>query len=298
MKGIQGLIIAIGLGIAGALFNFAYLYSKSQEAEMEAFVGIGPKATVARGEVLKREHLVPVDVPRRYVGNLKDHAFLWAGRESVLDCRVSRTLTANSLLLKADLNPVPLELKFGQNAKPGMEERAMGVPVELRRDVPPLVEPGDLVTFIVPSLGWEAPTPAKEDSANDDGGSIVASGKTESPKTESGTIEGGKTQPARSPALKPVPAWSSRRAPAGDSELIGPFKVLSMGNRLGSAEDMRANRIPQAQETVMLILVHVEKDKNDRWTLVAEAKKLERALNETNSRPLAYLHHPRAQRPE
>lgn len=293
MKGIQGLIIAIGLGIAGALFNFAYLYSKSQEAEMEAFVGIGPKATVARGEVLKREHLVPVDVPRRYVGNLKDHAFLWAGRESVLDCRVSRTLTANSLLLKADLNPVPLELKFGQNATPGMEERAMGVPVELRRDVPPLVEPGDLVTFIVPSLGWEAPTPAKEDPTNDDGGSIVASGKT-----ESGKVESVKTQPAKSPSLKPVPAWSSRRTPAGDSELIGPFKVLSMGNRLGSTEDMRANRIPQAQETVMLILVHVEKDKNNRWTLEAEAKKLERALNETNSRPLAYLHHPRAQRPE
>ncbi len=292
MKGIQGLIIAIGLGIAGALFNFAYLYSKSQEAEMEAFVGIGPKATVARGEVLKREHLVPVNIPRRYKGNLADHAYPWAGIESVLDCRVSRTLTANSLLLKADLNPVPLELKFGQNATPGMEERAMGVPVELRRDVPSLVEPGDWVTFIVPNLDWEIPTPAQEDSTNDDGSIAAAPGKT-----ESGKVESGKTQPAKSPALKAVPAWSSRRAPAGDSELIGRFKVLSMGNRLGSTEDMRANRIPQAQETVMLILVHVKKE-NGRWTLEAEAKKLQRVLDETNSRPLAYLHHPRAQRPE
>ena len=50
MKGIQGLIIAIGLGIAGALFNFAYLYSRAQKDEAEDFIGIDPKVTVARGE--------------------------------------------------------------------------------------------------------------------------------------------------------------------------------------------------------------------------------------------------------
>ena len=30
MKGIQGLILAIGLGIAGALFNWAYLMNRTQ----------------------------------------------------------------------------------------------------------------------------------------------------------------------------------------------------------------------------------------------------------------------------
>jgi hypothetical protein len=298
MKGIQGLIIAIGLGIAAALFNFAYLYSKSQESEMEAFIAIAPKVTVARGDVLKREHLVPVDIPRRYAANLKDYAFLYSGRETVIDCRVSRTLTPGSLLLKADLNPVPVELKFGQNSRPGLEERAMGVPVELRRDVPSLVEPGDLVTFIVPSLGWDTPTPAQGDSTGDDEGAAAPSARTENGKIESGKTENAKTAPAKSPSLKPVPIWSSRRPATGESELIGPFRVLSMGNRLGSAEDMRANRIPQAQETVMQILVHVEKDKNNRWTLEPEAKKLQRVLDETNSRPLAYLLHPRTRRPE
>ena len=33
MKGIHGLILAIGLGIAGALFNFAYLANRSRDVE-------------------------------------------------------------------------------------------------------------------------------------------------------------------------------------------------------------------------------------------------------------------------
>ena len=40
MKGIQGLIVAIGLGVAGAMFNWAYLASRSSQEATVSFVGI------------------------------------------------------------------------------------------------------------------------------------------------------------------------------------------------------------------------------------------------------------------
>ena len=175
----------------------------------------------------------------------------------------------------------PAQLSFGQNVKAGVEERAMGVPIDTRRVVPSLVEPGDMVTFIVPGSGLETPTPA---SGDDEPGK--ADGGSPSPSVKP---EPGKAEPAKTSPLKPTPAWSASRPPSGTPDLIGPFKVLSMGNRLGSTEVMRANRIPQSQENVMLILVHVEKDKNNKWRLEPEAEKLERILEESNNRPLTLL---------
>ena len=50
MKGIHGLIVAIGLGIAGAVFNFSYLSRKSADVERIDFIGIKPDVTVEHGE--------------------------------------------------------------------------------------------------------------------------------------------------------------------------------------------------------------------------------------------------------
>ena len=40
---------------------------------------------------------------------------------------------------------------------------------------------------------------------------------------------------------------------AGPIETIGPFKILALGNRLGSPEVMRAAKMPQLQENVLAI---------------------------------------------
>jgi len=74
---------------------------------------------------------------------------------------------------------------------------------------------------------------------------------------------------------------------------IGPFKVLSIGNRLGSADVMQAARIPQMQENVMTIRVRIENGKME-----PEAARLMRFLEQTNSRPLAYVLHPRTEKQE
>ena len=80
MKGIQGLIVAIGLGVAGALFNWAYLASRSSQDATVSFVGIKEGQTIHRGEVLQDEHLVELSMPERWVGNLKDFAVLCNAR--------------------------------------------------------------------------------------------------------------------------------------------------------------------------------------------------------------------------
>ena len=71
-------------------------------------------------------------------------------------------------------------------------------------------------------------------------------------------------------------------------EIIGPFRVLSLGNRLGSSEVMQANHIPQVQENVMTISVQVVGDE-----LEPKAKKLWEALRRTNFRGVGVLLHPR-----
>jgi len=267
MKGIQGLIVAIGLGIAGALFNFAYLANRSRDIEKVAFIGIKEDKTIGRGELLTEDALEPVEIPRRWVGRLEDYAFLWSTRATVVGRRPWRPLEGGSLLMRADLKTPPQELVFGVNLPPGVEERAIGVPVDTRKFVMSLVQPGDLVTFILTAGRRDGPTLASERT-----------------KAASGEKDGAKGGSVAAPV----------DAPSADAiEKCGPFKVLSIGNRLGSYDVMMAAKIPQTQEGVMTILVRYENGNMD-----PQAAKLLRFLQQTNSQPLAYELHPRTQRLE
>lgn len=264
MKGIRGLLLAIGFAIAGALVNFVYLAQKSRDVERVAFIGIKPEVEIHPAEMLLDEHLTKVEIPASAVGNLKDFAYLYESRQTVVGERVPRAIPGGSLLLRHDLTTPPRGgLVLGEDARPGVEERAMGVPIDSRKIVPSLVNPGDLVSFLAPS-GPAGPTLAVEPA-----------------KVEPGT-------PA--PAVAPR-ATAGRSGSPGGVEMIGPFRILSIGNRLGSAEVMKASKapLPQLQENVMMILVRVE-----NGALEPEAVRLVKLLDESDSRPLAYLLHPRA----
>jgi hypothetical protein len=78
--------------------------------------------------------------------------------------------------------------------------------------------------------------------------------------------------------------------PSGSSKIIGPFTVLALGNRLGSAEVMQAARIRQVQENVMLVKVTME-----NGSIKSPAKELLALLEATNSRPLGYFWRPHAE---
>lgn len=224
MKGLQGLVIAVVLGLAAAALNWVYLDRQSQRIETEAFIGVHIDQYVERGERLRREHLVPVEVPRNSVGTLRDFALPYAARATVVGQAVSRPLQGGSLLLQTDLHTPPPKLTLRE------KERIMWIPVDSRSYVPSLLTPGDLVTFTLVRAG---PTPA---------------GGPTDPET-------GAPRPAASPVLR-----------------IGPFKVLSVGNRLGSAEVMRAANIPQMQENVLGISIMPENEERaDRLREMVEA---------------------------
>ena len=64
MKGISGVIVAIGLGIAGALANFYYLHSEAQKVDTVSFIGLRKAVIIGRGERLLEDKLVEVKIPR------------------------------------------------------------------------------------------------------------------------------------------------------------------------------------------------------------------------------------------
>lgn len=269
MRGIHGLVLAIGLGIAAALFNYAYLNMRSKDVEKVSFVGIARDRTIDRGARLTDDDLVPVGIPAKWVGNLDDFAVLYADRQTVIGETVARTVIGGTLLLEQDLRTPPPELKFSENLPEGVEERAMFVPVDARAFVPTLVEPGDLVDFLVAKSRLGLPTPATPVMPDE---------------------PGNPDQPADA-AEPSEPPETSRAASGGPTELIGPFKVLSLGNRLGSADVLRAARIPQVQENVMTISVHVINGE-----LEPKAQKLAGLIQATDFRLVGILLHNRQKR--
>ena len=110
--------------------------------------------TINRGEVLREDHLVPVGIPERWVGNLKEFAVLYDNRQTVVGSPVWRTLAGECLLLAEDLKTPPQELKLDEG------EKAMWIPVDARAFVPSLVLPGDTVSFMVSRPLGGGPTPA------------------------------------------------------------------------------------------------------------------------------------------
>jgi len=245
MKGMPGIIIAVALGLTGAMLNYAYLARKSRDVEKVYFIGIKPEVTVTRGDRLVEENLVPVGIPRENVGSLNDFAVRFEKRDAVLGMNVSRTLPGGSLLLEEDLKTPPQTLDFGKQTAEGVEERAMWIPVDTKTFVPSLVTPGDQVSFVFPRSRIGSPTPA-------------------------------------------AGADSAANRPAGSNDIIGPFKILSLGNRLGSSEVLRAAKIPQVQENVMTISVTVRNGQ-----LEPKAEKLLTLLRATNFRQVSILLHPR-----
>jgi len=256
MKPLYGLILAIGLGIAAAIFNFAYLNLRSRDIDKVEFIGVKPGATISRGDRLSwKENLAPVGIPVGSVGNLDSFAIRWEDRQTVEGMNVWRTLSNSALLLRDDLRTPPQELKLGKS------ERALWIPVNNRRFVPSLIVPGDLVSFIVTKSSHRRPTPAA----------------WQRPGTDA------------DPAIEPEPE-TSPPPPAGPTEVIGPFKILSLGNRLGSAEVMQAAKIRQVQENVMTISAKVDAEGN----LELKAQKLINLLEAMDFGGVGVLLHPRS----
>jgi Flp pilus assembly protein CpaB len=196
MKNVYGLLLAIGLAVAGSLFNWAYLAGKAKVQELDSFLGIAANVDIERGKRLEESQLVEVQIPHIAVGNLDQFAVRWSAKGSVIGQSVSRFLKGGSLLFRQDLETPPQQIRLGP------EERIIWIPVDNRTFVPSLVSPGDQVWFVI-----SAPSPSLN--------SIVE------PNPEAD----GDTPAAPTPHAAPV----SLARGSQPNQTIGPFTVKSLG---------------------------------------------------------------------
>ena len=91
------------------------------------------------------------------------------------------------------------------------------------------------------------------------------------------------------PVAETDDAGQPRRA-APTTERIGPFRILALGNRLGSPEVMRAAGISPAQENVMTVAVKVINGE-----LEEKGQQVSELLRQTNFQQVQVVLHPTAE---
>jgi hypothetical protein len=243
MKGVQGLIIAIALGILGAIVNFFYLNNEAHKRDMVSFIGIKKGKIIGRGDKLTEGDLVKVDIPANLVGNLKEYACKWEEVKYILEPpgkRVWQTLDSSDtetglLLLESDFREPPKQLELAKG------ERAEFIAAPRNFDTQHL-NPGDKIWFRVMTLAAPRPAP------------------TLAPKTPAAAVASATTD------LEPKPEDSDTAPqPTGPSEYLGPFVIVSIGNRLGTLEVQKAAKITPAQQNLLLIRIspNVPKEKEN-----------------------------------
>lgn len=154
MKGMYGLLLAVGLGVAGALLNWSYLARRSREIESEAFIGIAPGVAIRPGDTFRTEDLVEVKIPRNRVGMLREFAVPWLSANTVVGTNAVRDFQEGELILRRDLRTPPPEPR--PLAK---DERELGIPIDTRTFVPSLYKAGDWISFVVPKSRSLIPNP-------------------------------------------------------------------------------------------------------------------------------------------
>jgi hypothetical protein len=189
----------------GAALNYVYLDNKTRHIETVSFIGLREEARLRPGDPLKEEDLVEVRIPESNAGNLRKFVFLWQDLETVRGIRAIRAYQGGELLRREDYRTPPPELKLAKG------QLLVWVSADNRSFVPDLVNPGDRVTFTVPSS--RGPTPAVRPA-------VVPN--------------------ADDPGADPGPAATATRVDSGNIELVGPFVIAAIGSRLGSAEVSKA----------------------------------------------------------
>jgi len=148
MKGAQGLVIAAALGIVGAMCNWFYVSRKAADLEKEAFVYVKASARLRPGDVFKREHFEKVEIPKRYVGELKNIAVPWSSVGTAVGYKAIRTYPVDQLLLRSDLRTPPQKSLSEQL---GPDEVSQSVLVNPSTFIPENFKPGESVYFGPPA---------------------------------------------------------------------------------------------------------------------------------------------------
>lgn len=240
MKGVQGLLLSLGLGLAGAVCNWMYLERLAGKEARISFIAIRADAQINIGDTIREDHLVKIDIPRSAVGNLEQVAPRWDGRELVIGWPSSRSYRGGELVLQQDIRtPAAKDL----NEKIGKNEVALWIPVDMRTFNSSRVNPDDEVSFLLPRTG----------------GPVMASAE-----------EGAAPQVA------------------SNNEIVGPFRILEIGNRTGRPEVQRASGTRQTIDSSITIVAKLENGHLD-----AKTERITEYMRSSKSQGLQVILHPK-----
>jgi len=215
MKGAQGLIVAALLGAFAVVLNWLYLVNKTKTAETVNFIGIRTGATIKVGDTLGKDNLGPVPIPRSSADRLQGFVYKYEVVDTVAGYKATRNYKGGDLVYREDFRTPSHGLKAGE------DESIVPIPVDSRTFNPSLIDPGDMVRFIVPK------PPEAKSAAKTTGGN------------------GGRVDPADGPAAM---------------EAIGPFRVYAVGDRISSLRVARAFGQRQGQGRQISIFLKVDKN--------------------------------------
>ena len=207
MKGAQGIMIAVAMGVVGFVCNWLYLEREASRVELVSFVGVSQPADVKRGDVIQSEDLVPISMPKSHESQLAQVAVLWDQRDLVIGQKAARDLAVSGeaeLVMHRDLTTPAIK---DINELIAENERVMWLPVDSRTFNPQHVDPGDQVSFRIPEFG---------------------KGASRSQPTEAG------------------------------GKILGPFRILALGNRKGRRDVRQAAGLASGAENVIAVAVKVE----------------------------------------
>lgn len=241
MKGVQGLLLSVGLGFAGAICNWMYLERLAGKEARVSFIAIKGDQKIDIGDTLRADQLVEILIPRSAVGNLEQVAPRWNdGLKLVTGATATRSYRGGELVLHQDLlTPGSKDL----NEKIGKNEVALWIPIDTRTFNSSRVNPNDEVSFILPRTG--GPTLA------------VAAGENDAPS---------------------APTWNS--------EIVGPFRILEIGNRTGRPEIQRAAGNRQAADSSITVVAKLENGHLD-----SKSEKITDYLRTTKAQGLQVILH-------
>jgi len=254
-----GLLIALSLAMIAGVLNWKYLERKTDEVETVSFVAIKDGVSMEPGDKFLENHFAKLDVPKKNAGYLQQSAVLFEDRHTVVSMKALHRYRGGDVILRQELKTPPEELNLEKG------ELGFWVPVGGTSFVSSLITPGDMVSFYISTSRGIRPTlPTQEP-------------ETEQEDPEKWNLE-GKPQ---------VPVIEE-----GPAELIGPFRVISVGPRLGSFEVSRAAGTRSAQENVLGIAIKT----NATGLLEPQGMKLKDRVLTSGFRQAGVLLHPRTKK--
>lgn len=258
-----GLLIAASLAIVAGVLNWQYLEQKTKEIEMVSFMAIADGQRLDAGDTFEEGHFAPVEIPRKNARYLEDTAVYFGDRHTVIGMKALRPYGTGDLILRQELRTPPAELNLAK------DEMAMWVPVGGSSFVPSLITPGDNVSFYLPKLksfgGSRRPTEPNQE------------GPPENPES------------VEDPNEWNFDGVQPQEFTADSADLIGPFRVVSVGKRLGSDRVSRASGQRAGQDNNLGIAIR----RLPNGGFEPNAEKLRKRIIAAGFRHAGVLLHPR-----